>query len=281
MTFGYFPQRNPLKDLFVRVFGYPYLARRMEGIHLFSWLEIKPADKLLDVGGGIGLNALEAAKRGAQVTFIDLSPEVVQRARKNIDSTPYAAAIRTQQDDITRSKLPAATFDKAICHSTLEHIPEDTKALANIAKALKPGGVFYLNVPAASSPMPSMGLFYALAKAFKGAAAIRQLKEKYAVDFTSRKTFEDSFRRNVWVAYHLYEMEATKKTLEGLGFRVVKAEYAERWLATFAYLTDAFLSTAGWPQYVCYPFLILLWHLDKLLPIGNPTALNVLAVKKA
>jgi SAM-dependent methyltransferase len=39
-------------------------------------------------------------------------------------------------------------FDAIVSLDTLEHVPDDEAAVASIAKSLKPGGTFVLNVPA-------------------------------------------------------------------------------------------------------------------------------------
>lgn len=44
-------------------------------------------------------------------------------------------------------QFDAGTFDLVICNHVLEHIPQDTKALAEIYRVLKPGGKAILQVP--------------------------------------------------------------------------------------------------------------------------------------
>jgi SAM-dependent methyltransferase len=49
--------------------------------------------------------------------------------------------------DIQSIDFPADSLDYVICHHVLEHVPDDRKALADVHRVLKPGGVFYLAVP--------------------------------------------------------------------------------------------------------------------------------------
>ena len=49
--------------------------------------------------------------------------------------------------DIVDIQLPSESFDVIICHRVLEHIPDDLKALKELNRLLKPGGVMNFSVP--------------------------------------------------------------------------------------------------------------------------------------
>ena len=49
--------------------------------------------------------------------------------------------------DLTRLPFPAGTFELIVCSHVLEHIPDDAAALAEMRRALAPGGVLLLIVP--------------------------------------------------------------------------------------------------------------------------------------
>jgi hypothetical protein len=51
------------------------------------------------------------------------------------------------QVDITRVSLPNASYDVVIAHHVLEHIDDDRRAMAELFRLLKPGGVAILSVP--------------------------------------------------------------------------------------------------------------------------------------
>lgn len=91
--------------------------------HLLSWL---PQDlrglRLLDAGCGTGALAAEAARRGADVVAIDLSPTLVQLARDRWNETPQATGcgrIDFQSGDMLDEALGG--FDHVVAMDSLIH----------------------------------------------------------------------------------------------------------------------------------------------------------------
>ncbi len=88
--------------------------------NLLSWL---PADltgmRLLDAGCGTGALALAAAARGASVTAIDLSPQLVALAQQRIAGAPEANRITFHSGDMLDPKL--GRFDYVVCMDSIIH----------------------------------------------------------------------------------------------------------------------------------------------------------------
>lgn len=59
----------------------------------------------------------------------------------------YHYADHVQNMNVLDLQFPDNYFDLAICNHVLEHIPEDTKAMSEIYRVLKPGGAAILQVP--------------------------------------------------------------------------------------------------------------------------------------
>ncbi|HMJ11043.1 MAG TPA: class I SAM-dependent methyltransferase, partial [Polyangiaceae bacterium] len=95
--------------------------------------------QVLDVACGTGVVALSAARRGAKVTGIDLTPELVARAKENAELTKLDVSIR--EGDAEALPVPDAAFDFVV--SQFGHIfaPRPDVALKEMLRALKPGGV--------------------------------------------------------------------------------------------------------------------------------------------
>jgi magnesium-protoporphyrin O-methyltransferase len=101
---------------------------------LLSWL---PEDltglRVLDAGCGTGALAVEAARRGADVTAIDLSPTLVELARERLPSELGAGSIRLLSGDMLEAAL--GEFDHVVAMDSLIHYesPDLLRALAALA----------------------------------------------------------------------------------------------------------------------------------------------------
>jgi magnesium-protoporphyrin O-methyltransferase len=94
---------------------------------LLDWL---PADlrgvRILDAGCGTGALALEAARRGAHVLAIDLSPQLVDVARRRVDEVISHETLAGQIDWRSGDMLDTALgrFDHVVAMDSLIHYDE-------------------------------------------------------------------------------------------------------------------------------------------------------------
>lgn len=109
---------------------------------LTQTLQIPPAGKsLLDVGCGGGLLAEEFARLGCQVTGVDPSAPSLEAARQHAGQK--GLPILYQQAGGERLPFGAASFDIACCCDVLEHVDDVAAVVAEIARVLRSGGVFF------------------------------------------------------------------------------------------------------------------------------------------
>jgi ubiquinone/menaquinone biosynthesis C-methylase UbiE len=96
--------------------------------------------EVLDVGAGTGRHAIRIAGRGARVTALDFSEEMLAKARQK----PGADAVRWLVHDAAKP-LPfaAQSFDRVLSALVLEHIPVDELAsfLAELGRVASDDGV--------------------------------------------------------------------------------------------------------------------------------------------
>ncbi len=62
--------------------------------------EVRPGERVLDMGTGSGVNAILAATRGADVVAVDLNPHAVEAARANAERNGVADRISIRQSDL-------------------------------------------------------------------------------------------------------------------------------------------------------------------------------------
>jgi magnesium-protoporphyrin O-methyltransferase len=114
---------------------------------LLSWL---PADlrgaRVLDAGCGTGALAVEAARRGAEVVAIDLSPTLVGLARERLPSDLGAGSVRLAAGDMLDPVLGA--FDHVVAMDSLIHYERDdlVSALAALAPRTR-GSILFTFAP--------------------------------------------------------------------------------------------------------------------------------------
>lgn len=109
--------------------------------HIPRCLDAIPfADRdVLEIGLGQGADSEQIIQRGARWTGVDLTAESVARVKKRLDlrSLPYAA-VRT--GSVLDLPFPDDSFDIVYSHGVLHHVPEITRAQAEIARVLRPDG---------------------------------------------------------------------------------------------------------------------------------------------
>jgi release factor glutamine methyltransferase len=62
--------------------------------------EVKPDERVLDMGTGSGVNAILAATRGAEVVAVDINPHAVEAARANAERNGVADLVSIGRSDL-------------------------------------------------------------------------------------------------------------------------------------------------------------------------------------
>jgi SAM-dependent methyltransferase len=113
------------------------LAERAAFLHR---LQAENCARLLEIGAGTGQDSAFFAQHGLTVLATDLSAEMVARCReKGLDALVM---------DFSRLEFATAEFDAVHAMNCLLHVPNTDLpvVLAEIARVLRPGGLFFLGV---------------------------------------------------------------------------------------------------------------------------------------
>jgi S-adenosylmethionine-dependent methyltransferase len=77
---------------------------------------LKAGDAVLDAGGGTGINAIMMARRGAQVTLLDITPGILALAEENVRQAGLADQVELVRGDITDlSRFRDGEFSLVVC----------------------------------------------------------------------------------------------------------------------------------------------------------------------
>jgi SAM-dependent methyltransferase len=98
---------------------------------------------VLEVGSGPGRLAVKLAELASdiQVTGVDISPEMVERANARAARSGLADRVEFLVGDVTALSFPDASFDVVVSTFSLHHWPNPARGLAEIYRVLRPGGV--------------------------------------------------------------------------------------------------------------------------------------------
>jgi SAM-dependent methyltransferase len=96
--------------------------------------------RVLDLGTGPGVLALELAARGASAVGLDVSENQIGAARESARERGLASACRFDVGRAEESQQPDASFD-LVTAGTCWHWFDHDRALAEVARVLAPGGL--------------------------------------------------------------------------------------------------------------------------------------------
>jgi ubiquinone/menaquinone biosynthesis C-methylase UbiE len=142
------------RSILMRMFGHPRGALgRLGGVimartnakaamEVVDLLDIRPSDKVLEVGfgPGVGIQLLAERASAGHVAGIDLSGEMREQAVAR-----NAAAVRGGRVDLRRGSVealpfPDAMFDHAVAINSMQVWPDAVLGLREVRRVLKPGG---------------------------------------------------------------------------------------------------------------------------------------------
>jgi len=137
---------------------------------------LRPAGRLLDIGGGDGAFASVAAAAGYAVEATEFSSSGAAQIRQRVP-----AAI-THTDELVNLGLPDAGFDVVTAWHSFEHMRDPFAAMREVRRILKPGGLFIMAVPNRHNRL--MALLYRLLKGKPYPLFSLQTKEIHLYHFT-------------------------------------------------------------------------------------------------
>jgi ubiquinone/menaquinone biosynthesis C-methylase UbiE len=102
-----------------------------------QWVCSRATGRVLEVAVGTGRN-LPFYPPGVRITGADLSPAMLSIARQR--AAELGMDVELREADAQALPLPDASFDTVVCTLSLCTIPDHEKAIAEMARVLRPGG---------------------------------------------------------------------------------------------------------------------------------------------
>ncbi len=118
--------------------GNPVVAVEARVVH--SLLDGMHPSRALDAACGTGRHARALTARGHEVTGVDLTPEMLERARASVPGASFVQA------DLRTLPFEDGDFELVVCGLALSHLPDLDRAVGELARVLKPGGPLVVSV---------------------------------------------------------------------------------------------------------------------------------------
>jgi arsenite methyltransferase len=149
---------------------------------------LKPGEVVLDLGSGGGFDCFIAGPKvgaGGRVIGVDMTPQMLSKARKGIDSYRRHSGLDNVEFRLGEiENLPVAdgSVDVVISNCVLNLSPDKPRVWREIARVLKPGGRVAVSDLALLKPLPEdvMQMVEALVGCVSGASLIDHVREHIA-----------------------------------------------------------------------------------------------------
>lgn len=119
---------------------YPAIAQRIEAASatVVSSVGATEGDRVLDVATGTGNAALVAAALGAEVTGLDLTPELLEAARRRAEEAELRVAF--VEGDAEELPFEDDSFDSVVSVFGVMFAPDQQRAADELTRVCRPGG---------------------------------------------------------------------------------------------------------------------------------------------
>ncbi len=121
--------------IYDRTFGLIAAEGRKHSVEIMN----RGSGRVLEVGVGTGLS-LPMYKPELEIVGIDLSPEMLDKARERVAETGLRNVTGLHEMDASNLTFPNAAFDTVVAMYVMTVVPEPERVMRELARVCKPGG---------------------------------------------------------------------------------------------------------------------------------------------
>lgn len=194
----------------------PAFAQRAHAI--LQYIEDRKPKKVLDAGCGRGFYTAMLSKYSfiKEIHGVDISNEYLTQAQKTAGKS---SKVFLKQGSIYDLPFPNNHFDTVICSEIFEHLDKDVKAMKEIHRVLKPGGILLASVPHQNFPFLWDPLNWILMKVLK-----------------THVPKHIWWLAGIWADHErLYTSDELRKKIKKAGYTVVEEKKIVKWAWPFSH----------------------------------------------
>jgi len=162
-------------------------------------------ESIVDVGCGTGslTRVLTETVQPKRIVGVDLSDAYLEAARQNIRD----ARVSFEKADATQLNFPDAAFDRAVSMLVLQFVPDADRAIGEMKRVVKPGGVVAAAVWDSYGGVPAHRMFW------DAASNIGVATEKDLASFFFRPMTRPGELAAAWIGQGLIDVEQSSLTI--------------------------------------------------------------------
>jgi arsenite methyltransferase len=140
---------------------------------------LAPGETVLDLGSGAGFDAFLAAREvgdGGRVIGVDMTPEMIERARRNAAAAGYGT-VEFRAGTIEDLPVADCSVDVVISNCVINLVPDKAAVYREVARVLRPGGRMIVSDVVLDAPLPPA--IASSVAALTGCVAGASLRDEY------------------------------------------------------------------------------------------------------
>lgn len=153
----------------------PYVLRHVD--EMVRGLDLKPGDRILEVGCGQGRYLLPLVDRGLDVEGLDLSPVLLDRLRSSAGAIGPSLKL-SAGDLIEPSPERVGAYDAVVGFFVLHHLHDVSACLHNLARWVRPGGKVGFLEPNPLNPLFHVQILLTPGMSYRGERSILAMRPK-------------------------------------------------------------------------------------------------------